>query len=121
MSTRRFGEHATLALTPLAILLAQAQTTTTPTSPIPDVTPDLSKVPGGQGLQDAINVFATYGLLAALAGFLISGGVWAVGGRVGNEYAAQGGKVGLVVATGVAFLIGCSTVIIKFAYGAGGA
>jgi cbb3-type cytochrome oxidase subunit 3 len=85
------------------------------------VTPDLSKVPGGQGLQDAIDVFATYGVLAAVAGFLIGGAVWAVGGRVGNEYASQGGKVGMAVAAGVAFLIGASTAIIKFAYNAGNA
>jgi hypothetical protein len=120
-TTRQLHERATLALTPLAVLLAQAQTKTTPTSPIPDVTPDLSKVPGGQGLQDAIDVFATYGVLAAVAGFLIGGAVWAVGGRVGNEYASQGGKVGMAVAAGVAFLIGASTAIIKFAYNAGNA
>jgi hypothetical protein len=120
-TTRQLHERATLAITPLAVLLAQAPTKTTPASPIPDVTPDLSKVPGGKGLQDAIDVFGTYALIAAVAGFLIGGAVWAVGGRVGHDHASQGGKVGMAVAAGVAFLIGAAKTIIDFAYSAGGA
>lgn len=119
-SRYRPQERATLAVTPVALFLIGAADPKKPASPIPDVNPDPSKAPGGQGLEDAINVFAVYGLFACLAGFLISGGVWAVGGRVGNEYAAQGGKVGMGVALGVAFLIGGATAFIKFAYGAGG-
>jgi vacuolar-type H+-ATPase subunit I/STV1 len=102
----------TLAVTPIALLAAA--------SPVPNVTPDASRAPGGKGLQDAINVFAFYGLLAAIAGFLLGGAVWAVGGRAGNDYAAQGGKVGMAVAVGVAFLIGAASAIITFAFNAGG-
>lgn len=104
-------DRATLAVTPIALYLADV---------IPNVKPNGSKAPGGKGLQDAIDVFAFYGLLAAIAGFLLGGAVWAVGGRGGNEYAAQGGKVGMAVAVGVAFLIGAATAIIKFAFNAGG-
>ncbi len=107
---RQLHERATLAVTPIAVVIAQ----------VPHVRPDGSKAPGGKGLQDAINVFAFYGILAAVAGFLLGGAVWAVGGRGGNEYAAQGGKVGMAVAVGVAFLIGAATAIIKFAFEAGG-
>jgi len=109
-NTRQLHERATLAVTPIALVIAQ----------VPDVNPDGSKAPGGKGLQDAINVFAFYGILAAVAGFLLGGAVWAVGGRGGNEYAAQGGKVGMAVAVGVAFLIGAATAIITFAFDAGG-
>jgi len=127
LSTGQLYERATLAVTPAALLMAQAQTTTpaqtTPAkaSPVPSVVPDASKAPGGQGLQDAINVFAFYGILAAIAGFLIGGAVWAGAGRVGNQMAADGGKIGMAVAVGVAFLIGASSAIIRFAFSAGGA
>jgi vacuolar-type H+-ATPase subunit I/STV1 len=109
---RQLHERATLAITPIVVLAAA--------SPIPDVRPDASRAPGGKGLQDAINVFAFYGLLAAISGFLLGGAVWAVGGRAGNDYAAQGGKVGMAVAVGVAFLIGAASAIITFAFNAGG-
>jgi vacuolar-type H+-ATPase subunit I/STV1 len=120
--TRQLHERATLAVTPIALVIAQAQTTTTAkkASPVPSVVPDARGAPGGKGLQDAINVFAFYGILAAIAGFLLGGAVWAVGGRAGNDYAAQGGKVGMAVAVGVAFLIGASSAIISFAFNAGG-
>lgn len=100
------------AVTPIVLLLAQ--------SPVPNVTPDGSKAPGGKGLQEAINVFGFYGLLAAIAGFLLSGAVWAVGGRGGNQMAADGGKTGMAIAVGVAFLIGAAAAIIRFAFNAGG-
>ena len=110
MRRRELHERATLAVTPIALVIAQ----------VPDVNPSGSKAPGGKGLQDAINVFAFYGILACVAGFLLGGAVWAVGGRGGNEYASQGGKVGMAVACGVAFLIGACSAIINFAYDAGG-
>jgi hypothetical protein len=116
--TRQLRERATFAITPAVLFIAQA--TTTPASPVPSVTPDGSKAPGGAGLHNAINVFAFYGILAAIAGFLLSGAVWAVGGRGGNQMAADGGKIGMAVAVGVAFLIGASSAIIRFAFNAGG-
>ena len=85
---RELHDRATLAITPIALVIAQ----------VPDVKPNASKAPGGKGLEDAINVFAFYGILACVAGFLLGGTVWAVGGRTGNEYAANGGKVGMGVA-----------------------
>jgi hypothetical protein len=83
------------------------------------ISPDKSKAPGSSGLQDAINGFAYYALLAAAAGFLIGGACWAVGGRVGNDYTATGGKVGMAVAVGVAFLVGAAAAILNFAYNTG--
>jgi hypothetical protein len=81
------------------------------------VAPDPSQAPGAAGIQSAINVIAVYALLACLAGFLLGGAVWAVGGRVGNEHTAVGGKIGMAVAVGVAFLIGAAAAILQFAYG----
>jgi len=111
--TQEIRERARFAVTPIALLIAQA-------SPVPNVKPDGTNAPGGKGLQDAINVFAFYGILAAIAGFLLSGAVWAVGGRGGNHMAADGGKMGMAVAVGVAFLIGAAAAIIRFAFNAGG-
>jgi hypothetical protein len=108
---RAFSDRASLAVTPaFVVFLADS---------VPTITPDRTKAPGASGLQDAINGFAYYALLAASAGFLLGGAVWAVGGRAGNDYAATGGKVGMAVAVGVAFLVGASTAILKFAFGAG--
>jgi hypothetical protein len=85
------------------------------------ITPDKNQAPGADGLQDAINGFAFYALLAAAAGFVIGAAVWAVGGRLGNDYAATNGKTGMAVAVGAAFLVGAATAILNFAYHAGGA
>jgi Family of unknown function (DUF6112) len=50
---------------------------------------------------------------------LIGGACWAVGGRIGNDYTATGGKVGMAVSTGVAFLVGAAAAILNFAYNTG--
>jgi len=83
------------------------------------VTPEPAKAPGATGIQSAINVIAVYALLACLAGFLAGGAVWAIGGRIGNDYTATGGKIGMAVAVGVAFLVGAAAAILQFAYGLG--
>jgi hypothetical protein len=83
------------------------------------VVPEAAKAPGAAGIQSAINVIAVYALLACTAGFLLGGAVWAVGGRVGNEHTAVGGKIGMAVAVGVAFLVGAAAAILQFAYGIG--
>jgi hypothetical protein len=83
------------------------------------VHPDPGHAPGASGLQGAINVVAVYTLLACLAGFLIGGAVWAVGGRIGNDHTATGGKIGMAVSVGVAFLVGAAAAILQFAYGLG--
>ncbi len=83
------------------------------------VTPDPSHAPGAAGIQSAINVIAVYTLLACLAGFLMGGAVWAIGGRIGNDHTAVGGKIGMAICVGVAFLVGASAAILQFAYGLG--
>jgi hypothetical protein len=83
------------------------------------VSPEPAHAPGAAGLQSAINVVAVYTLLSCLAGFLLGGAVWAIGGRVGNEHTAVGGKIGMAVCVGVAFLVGAAAAILQFAYGLG--
>ena len=83
------------------------------------VSPEPGRAPGAAGIQSAINVVAVYSLLACLAGFLMGGAVWAIGGRVGNEATAVSGKIGMAVCVGVAFLVGAASAILQFAYGLG--
>lgn len=83
------------------------------------VSPDPAHAPGASGIQGAINVIAVYTLLACLAGFLMGGAVWAIGGRIGNDHTAVGGKIGMAVCVGVAFLVGGAAAILQFAYGLG--
>jgi hypothetical protein len=83
------------------------------------VHPDPAKAPGASGIQGAVNVIAVYTLLACLAGFLIGGAVWAFGGRIGNDHTAVGGKLGMAISVGVAFLVGAAAAILQFAYGLG--
>lgn len=82
------------------------------------VTPD-ANAPGAHGIQHAINVFAVYALMAAAAGFLLGAATWAIGGRVGNEFTAVGGKPGMVTSLAVAFLVGSAATILNFAFGLG--
>jgi hypothetical protein len=82
------------------------------------VTPD-AHAPGAAGIQHAINVFAVYALMAAAAGFLLGAATWAIGGRVGNEFTAVGGKLGMVTSLAVAFLVGSAATILNFAFGLG--
>jgi vacuolar-type H+-ATPase subunit I/STV1 len=102
-------DHAALAISPLALVLAQIT-----------IKPDKSNAPGAKGLEEVVNGFAWYALIAAAAGFLIGGACWAIGGRIGNDYTATGGKVGMAVSTGVAFLVGAAAAILNFAYNTGG-
>lgn len=116
---RRLQGRASYAVTPVFIFAAGTKTTGSGDT-IPDIRPDKTQAPGAGGLSDAINGFAYYALLASAAGFLLGCAVWAVGSRMGNDYAATGGKVGVATSVGVAFLVGAATAILKFAYGAGG-
>jgi hypothetical protein len=101
-------DRLALAVSPAVLVLAQL-----------NIKPDKSKAPGAAGLTDIVNGIAWYALIAAAAGFLIGGCAWAVGGRIGNDYTATGGKVGMAVAVGVAFLVGAATAILNFAYNTG--
>jgi len=75
--------------------------------------------PGGAGVQSAIDVIAAYALYASAAGFLLGAAIWAVGGRIGNDYTATGGKIGMFTAIGVAFAIGAAPKVLQWAFGLG--
>lgn len=102
-----------------ALLAASTQAAKAATGFAFSVTPEPGKAPGAAGIQSAINVIAVYALLACMAGFLLGGATWAIGARIGNEHTATGGKIGMAIAVGVAFLVGAAAAILQFAYGLG--
>ena len=83
------------------------------------VTPNPSGAPGGSGIQSAIDVIAAYALYAAAAGFLLGAALWAIGGRVGNDYTATGGKIGMFTSLAVVFLIGMAPQLLQWSFGLG--
>ena len=83
------------------------------------VAPNPSAAPGGTGIQSAIDVIAAYALYASAAGFLLGAAVWAIGGRIGNDYTATGGKVGMFTSIAVAFAIGAAPQLLQWAFGIG--
>ena len=84
------------------------------------VTPNLSGAPGQTGIQNGINVLASYVLDAVVAGFLISLAMWAIGRQIGNDYTASGAKSGAIICIAVAFLLGSSTAFLGWSYHLGG-
>ena len=104
MSDLPLLDKAQLALGDLAVVLAQFE-----------VNPD-SGAPGAGGIQEAINAVAFWMLLACTAGFVLSAGVWAIAGRIGNDHHSQLGKIGMVIALGGVFFIGAAPVLLRFAY-----
>jgi hypothetical protein len=84
-----------------------------------NVTPNPSGAPGASGIQSAIDVIAAYALYAAAAGFLLGAALWAIGGRIGNDYTATGGKIGMFTSIGVAFAIGAAPQLLQWAFGLG--
>jgi hypothetical protein len=83
------------------------------------VAPDPGGAPGGAGIQSAIDVIAAYALYASAAGFLLGAAVWAIGGRIGNDYTATGGKIGMFTSIAVAFAIGAAPQLLQWAFGIG--
>jgi hypothetical protein len=85
-----------------------------------NVSPNSSGLPGIGELQNIVGALLTLGLIAALAGLVISAGVWAVGSHSANPVLAGRGKSGVLVAFVAAALTGGAVALINFFAGAGG-
>lgn len=77
-------------------------------------TPDPNGLPGSPALQQLVGGLAFWGLLAALAGLIISSAVWALSAHSGNYQQATAGKRGTVISAAAAFLVGAAPAIISF-------
>jgi len=77
-------------------------------------TPDPNGLPGSPALQQLVNGLAFWGLLAAVAGLVISSAVWALSAHSGNYQHAASGRRGTLVSAGAAFLVGAAPAIVVF-------
>jgi len=76
--------------------------------------PNSGGLPGSPALQSLVGGLAFWGLLAALAGLIISAAVWALSSHAGNYHHAGIGKRGTLISAGAALLIGAAPAIIAF-------
>ena len=77
-------------------------------------TPDPKGLPGSSALEQLVNGLAFWGLLAALAGLVISAAVWALSAHSGNYHHASMGRRGTLVSAGAAFIVGAGPAIVAF-------
>ena len=80
----------------------------------PGVTPNSTGFPGLRVLRSIVGALLTWGLLACVAGLVISVIVWALGHQSGNYSHTSNGKTGVLVASGGAILIGGANAIVTF-------
>ncbi len=87
--------------------------------PTINITPNSDGLPGILPVGKMVGALLTYGLIAALAGLVISAIVWAVGGNSSNPQLSHRGKSGVLIALGAAVLIGGARMLIGFFAGVG--
>ncbi|HEY3548257.1 MAG TPA: DUF6112 family protein [Propionicimonas sp.] len=80
----------------------------------PGITPNSTGLPGLSVVQQVVGALLTWGLIACVAGLVISVIIWALGHQQGNYSYASGGKTGVLVAAGGALLIGGADAIVAF-------
>ena len=76
--------------------------------------PNAGGLPGSPALQSLVAGLAFWGLLAALAGLIVSAAVWALSSHAGNYHHSGMGKRGTLISAGAALLIGAAPAIIAF-------
>jgi hypothetical protein len=76
--------------------------------------PNPNGLPGSAALEKLIGGLAFWGLLAALAGLIVSAAVWALSSHSGNYQPAASGRRGTLVSAGAALLVGAAPAIIAF-------
>lgn len=85
----------------------------------PGISPNDDGLPGLPVVRSIVGALLTWGLVACVAGLVISVIVWAVAHQQGNYSHAAGGKTGVLVAAGGALLIGGANAIVAFFSGLG--
>ena len=80
----------------------------------PGVRPNSDGLPGLPVVRQIVGALLTWGLLACVAGLVISVIVWALAHQSGNYHQAGSGKTGVLVSAGGALLIGGANAIVGF-------
>lgn len=86
----------------------------------PGISPNQTGLPGLAVVKQIVGALLTWGLVACVAGLVVSVITWAVANRQGNYGYAAAGKTGVLVAVGGALLIGGANAIVAFFSGLGG-
>ena len=84
-----------------------------------NIAPNGSGLPGIAELETIVGALLTIGLVASLAGLVISAIVWAIGNHSANPTLAGRGKTGVLVAFVAAALTGGAVTLINFFAAAG--
>ncbi|OIQ82803.1 hypothetical protein GALL_354000 [mine drainage metagenome] len=85
----------------------------------PGISPNQTGLPGLPVVKSIVGALLTWGLVACVAGLVVSVIVWALGHHQGNYQYAASGKTGVMVAAGGALLIGGANAIVAFFSGLG--
>lgn len=86
----------------------------------PGITPNSTGLPGLAVVQQVVGALLTWGLVACVAGLVVSVIIWALAHQQGNYAYSSSGKTGVMVAAGGALLIGGANAIVTFFSGLGG-
>src|SRR4051812_23950745 len=86
----------------------------------PGITPNQNGLPGLAVVKQIVGALLTWGLVACVAGLVLSVIVWAVARQQGNYGYASGGKTGVLISAAGALLIGGANAIAEFFSGLGG-
>jgi hypothetical protein len=86
----------------------------------PGINPNNNGLPGLSVLKEMVGALLTWGLVACVAGLVVSVIIWALGHHGGNYSQATSGKTGVLVASGGAVLIGGANAIVAFFSALGG-
>lgn len=86
-----------------------------------NVSPNTSGLPGISELENIVGALLTIGLVASLAGLVLSASVWAVGNHSSNPVMANKGKTGVIASFIAAALTGGAVALVNFFAGAGAA
>lgn len=80
----------------------------------PGISPNDNGLPGLSVVKSIVGALLTWGLVACVAGLVVSVMVWALAHQQGNYSAASGGKTGVLISAGGALLIGGANAIVAF-------
>jgi hypothetical protein len=78
------------------------------------VEPRPGGLPGSEVLQNIVDGLAFWGLLACLAGIVLSAAIWAFASHSNNHHYSANGRRGLLVSAAAALAIGASSAIVNF-------
>ena len=86
-----------------------------------NITPNTTGLPGISELETIVGALLTLGLVASVAGLVLSAIVWAVASHSGNVHIVGRAKTGVVVSAVAAMLTGGAVALVTFFSNAGAA